>query len=77
MEEPIFYRGNKVRLAKFSRKHNVYGWISTVYFGVIADMGDIDDNKPTPNTSELDPASIRLNDGSLINFGNKYELRLI
>lgn len=77
MGKTFFCRGVKVRLTKFTREHNVYGWISTVYYGVIADMGDIDDNKPTPNTSELDPISIRLKDGSLINFGCKYELNLI
>lgn len=77
MQQIVFNYGTNVKLTKFTRESKVRGWAITVYDGVIAEMGNIDDNKPTPNTSDIEPASIRIKDGSLISFGNKYELILI
>ena len=77
IQQIAFNYGTNVKLTKFTRESRIRGWVITVYGGVISEMGNIDDNRPTPNTSDLEPVSIRLKDGSLINFGNKYELRLI
>lgn len=72
-----FYYGTNVKLTKRTRENDVIGWVTRIHYGVIAEMCNIDDNKPNPNTSDLEPISIRLKDGSLINFGCKYELNLI
>lgn len=77
MRKKKFHRGANVKLTKFTRVYNVYGWVVMVYYGVIAEMGGVIDNSSTPDTSELEPISIRLKDGSLISFGNKYELSLM
>lgn len=77
MQQIAFNYGTNVKLTKFTRESKTQGWVITVYDGVIAEMGNIDDNRSTPNTSDLEPTSIRLKEGSLISFGYKYKLSLI